>query len=216
VLVSYIFAIAAIIIAYLCGSIPFGYLVARMYGIDVTHSGSGKIGGTNVLRSVGPLAAALTVLGDMLKGLLPVYLLTYVADPVVVGLAGAATILGHNRSIFLHFRGGVGAGTALAAMGGMTLVGALLVGICALVALLTSRYASVMSATIAVAILVVLVIFSLIGYTPYGYLVFGVLNLIFMFYALRENFARLRAGTERKIGQKSTHIAKISPHAKGH
>lgn len=206
---SYILAIAAIFIAYLCGSIPSGYLVARLYGIDVTASGSGKTGGTNVLRSVGPIAAGLTVLGDMLKGLVPVYLLTYAASPVVVALAATAVVLGHNHSIFLHFRGGVGAGTAIAAMGGMTLVGALLVGVCALTALVTSRYASVMSATIAVTALIMLTIFAFMGYTPYGYIVFGVLNLVVMFHALRGNFARLRAGTERKVGKKSEHIVKV-------
>ncbi len=209
---NYLLAVIAIFVAYLFGSIPSGYLVARLYGVDVTHSGSGKIGGTNVLRSVGPLAAALTVMSDMLKGLIPVYLLTFVADPLVVGLAAAATVLGHNRSIFLRFRGGVGAGTAIAAMAGMTLLGAVIVGGCALVALLISRYASVMSATIAVAILVVLTVLALLGFTPYGYIIFGVLNLMLMFYALRENFARLRAGTERKVGRKSENIAKVSSH----
>jgi acyl phosphate:glycerol-3-phosphate acyltransferase len=210
--VNYLFPVVVIFVSYLFGSIPSGYLVARLYGVDVTHSGSGKIGGTNVLRSVGPLAAALTVMGDMLKGLIPVYLLTFVADPLVVGLAAAATVLGHNRSIFLRFRGGVGAGTAIAALGGMTLVGAFIVGGFALIALLISRYASVMSATIAVAILAVLTISAMLGFTPYGYIIFGVLNLILMFYALRENFARLYAGTERKIGKKSENIAKISSH----
>ncbi len=209
---SYLLAVLAIFIAYLFGSIPVGYLVARLYGVDVTASGSGRTGGTNVLRSVGPVAAALTVLGDILKGLIPVYLLVTVAHPLVVALAAAATVIGHNYSIFLRFRGGVGAGTAMGALGGLTFWGALIVAACGLIALGVSRYASVLSTTIAVSTLIILIIFAILGYTPSEYIVSGVLTLLVMFNALRPNFARLRAGTERKVGQKSDNIAHVSPH----
>jgi glycerol-3-phosphate acyltransferase PlsY len=182
-----------------------------MYGVDVTASGSGRTGGTNVLRSVGPLAAALTVLGDILKGLIPVYLLAVVAHPLVTALAAAATVIGHNYSIFLHFRGGVGAGTAMGALGGLTFPGALVVTIFGLIALGISQYASILSATIAVTSLLVLIIFAILGYIPYEFIVFGVLNLAVIFYALRPNFARLRAGTERKIGQRPDNIVRVSP-----
>jgi glycerol-3-phosphate acyltransferase PlsY len=210
--VNYFLALVAILVAYLFGSIPVGYLVARLYGVDVTASGSGRTGGTNVLRSVGPVAAALTVLGDMLKGLIPVYLLATVAHPLVTALAATATVIGHNHSIFLRFRGGVGAGTAIGALGGLTFPGAIIVGVSGMVALTVSRYASVLSTTIAVATLVVLIVFAVLGYTPYGYIVFGILNLLVMFNALRPNFARLRAGTERKIGQKTENVVRVSPH----
>lgn len=209
---NYILAMIAILVAYLFGSIPVGYLVARLYGVDVTASGSGRTGGTNVLRSVGPVAAALTVLGDILKGLIPVYLLAPVAHPLVTALAATATVIGHNHSIFLRFRGGVGAGTAMGALGGLTFPGALIVAVCGLVALGVSRYASVLSTTIAVASLVVLIIFAVLDYTPYEYIVSGILSLLVMFNALRPNFARLRAGTERKIGQKSENVVRVSPH----
>jgi glycerol-3-phosphate acyltransferase PlsY len=178
----------------------------------VTASGSGRTGGTNVLRSAGPVAAALTVLGDILKGLIPVYLLATVAHPLVTALAATATVLGHNRSIFLRFRGGVGAGTAIGALAGLTFPGALIVAVCALVALGVSRYASVLSTSIAVASLIILIVFAMLNYTPSEYIVSGVLSLLIMFNALRPNFARLRAGTERKIGQKTENIARVSPH----
>lgn len=209
---DYILAVIAIFITYLFGSIPVGYLVARMYGVDVTASGSGKTGGTNVLRSVGPFAAALTVLGDILKGLIPVYLLATVAPSLVAALAATAAVVGHNYSIFLRFRGGVGAGTAMGALGGLSLPVALIVAVCGLIGLSISRYASILSATIAVSTLAVLTIFALLGYTPYNYIIFGILNLLIIFYALRENFARLRAGTERKVGQKPENIVRVSPH----
>lgn len=207
---TFIWSIVAILIAYLFGSIPVGYLVARLYGVDVTASGSGRIGGTNVLRAAGVWAAGLTVLGDILKGLIPIYFMQIVFDPLTVALAISATVVGHNYSIFLRFRGGVGAGTAIGAVGGASLPAALIAGICGLIALAISRYASVLSTTIAVTSVIVFILFAVLGYTPYEYILAAVLNLLVMFYALRPNFARLRAGTERRIGQKTENIVKIS------
>ena len=210
----YIFSIVAVLVAYLFGSIPVGFLVARLYGVNVMASGSGRTGGTNVLRSAGPIAAGLTVLGDVMKGLIPVYLLVAASfPPLTIALAATAAVAGHNHSIFLWFRGGVGAGTAAGALGGISFPAGLITAICGLIALGISRYASVLSSTIAVAILVMLILMALFGYSPYEYIVFGVLNLIIMMYALRHNFARLRAGTERKVGQKTENIVKISNHS---
>ena len=206
----YLLSIAAVLICYLCGSIPVGYVVARLYGVDVTASGSGRTGGTNVLRAAGPVAAAVTVLGDMLKSLIPVYFFSFICSPLVISVAAAAAVVGHNNSIFLGFRGGVGAGTALGALAGLSFPVCLIAGFSGLAALIVTRYASVLSATIAVLALITLIVFATLGYTPYGYILFGVLNLAIMFYALRPNFARLRAGTERKVGQKTENIARIS------
>lgn len=209
---SIVLSIIAIIIAYLFGSIPMGYLVARMYGVDVMASGSGKTGGTNVLRTAGITAAGLTVLGDVLKGMIPVYFIAILGHPLVTALAASAAVMGHNHSIFLRFRGGVGAGTALGAMGGISIPLGLIATICGLIALSVSRYASILSSTIAVTGLVVFTLSAWLGYTPYEYIITGVLNCIIMFYALRHNFARLRAGTERRVGQKSENVARVSRH----
>ena len=195
-----IISIIAILVGYLFGSIPMGYLVARLYGVDVTTKGSGRIGGTNVLRAAGTGAAGLTVLGDVLKGLIPVYFIAVLGMPLTTALTASAAVLGHNYSVFLRFRGGVGAGTAVGAVGGLNFPIGLMAATCGLVALGISRYASVLSTTIAVASLLILTISAFLGYTPYEYIVAGVLNLLLMFYALRPNFARLRAGTERRIG----------------
>ncbi len=207
---SFVLSIIAIVIAYLSGSIPMGYLVARMYGVDVTASGSGKIGGTNVLRVAGVFAAGLTVLGDILKGLIPVYFIAIFGHDLTTALAATAAVVGHNYSIFLRFRGGIGAGTAIGAIAAMSFPLGLIAGICGLVALSISRYASVLSTTIASTSLILFIVFAWLGYTPYVYIITGVLNLIVMFYALRHNFARLRAGAERRIGQKTENIVKIS------
>ncbi len=203
-------AIVIILIAYLFGSIPVGYLVARLYGIDVTASGSGKIGGTNVLRTAGVLPAGLTVLGDVLKGMIPVYFIAILGNPLVTALAASAAVLGHNHSIFLKFRGGVGAGTAIGAVGGISFPIGLMAAVCGLVALGISRYASVLSTTIAITSLLILTGAAWLGLVSYTYILTGVLNLLIMFYALRNNFVRLRDGTERRIGQKSENIAKVS------
>jgi glycerol-3-phosphate acyltransferase PlsY len=210
--VLYILSVGFIVLAYLSGSIPVGYLVARAYGVDVTASGSGRTGGTNVLRAAGPWAAALTVTGDILKGLIPVYLLASAGfPPLVIALAANAAVIGHNYSIFLGFRGGVGAGTAIGAMAGLSFPLALLAGACGIIGLVITRYASILSASIAVAGLLAFMGGALLGYTPYEYIVFGVINVALIFYALRPNFARIRAGTERKVGQKTENITKIHP-----
>lgn len=208
---SVILSIAAILIAYLFGSIPMGYIVARIYGVDVTASGSGRIGGTNVLRAAGVSAAGLTVLGDVLKGLLPIYFFQIVFDPLTVALAMTAAVLGHNYSIFLRFKGGVGAGTAIGTVAGLSVVVGLIVAACGLIALGISRYASVLSTTIAISSVIVLAVYAALSYMPYEYIIGAALNLAVMVYALRPNYAALRAGTERRIGQKTENITRISP-----
>lgn len=197
-----IISLIAIVIAYLFGAIPVGYVVARLYGVDVTTSGSGRIGGTNVLRAAGPIAAGLTVLGDILKGLIPIYLIAIALPPLTVALAMAAAVLGHNFSIFLKFKGGVGAGTAVGAIGGAFFWAGLLGGLCGVIALVISRYASILSTTVAVVSLMAMAIFAFLGYVPYEYILGPVLILLIVVNALRPNYARLRAGTERKVGQK--------------
>ncbi len=206
-----IVSIIAIIIAYVSGSIPVGYIVARLYGVDVTASGSGRIGGTNVLRSAGVTAAGLTVLGDVLKGLIPVYFAQVAFDPITVSLVMVAAVLGHNYSLFLKFRGGVGAGTAIGSIAGVSFMAALFTAIFALIALGITRYASILSTTVAVSSVVLLTLSAALGYTPYGYILGAALNLVVIVNALRPNYARIRAGTERKVGQKTENIAKLSP-----
>jgi glycerol-3-phosphate acyltransferase PlsY len=221
-----ILGIIAIFVAYLSGSIPVGYVVARLYGVDVTASGSGRIGGTNVLRAAGPLAAGLTVVGDLFKGLFPVYFAKQLipiavlllndgvsmdtATALIVALTMPAAVLGHNYSIFLNFKGGVGAGTALGTIGGVHFLAAILAGVCALIALTISRYASILSTTLAVSSVILLAIFAAMGQIPWMYVLGAVLNLAVIVNSLRPNYARLRAGTERRVGQKTENIKRIS------
>jgi len=98
-----------IIISYLIGSIPAGFIVGRLKGIDIREHGSGNIGFTNVLRALGPLPGAVVFAADLSKGIIPVYLSRIFLEneglPVICGLAA---ILGHSFTIFLKFKGGKG------------------------------------------------------------------------------------------------------------
>ena len=94
---------AVVVVAYLLGSFPAGYVLGRLWGVNVLEHGSGRTGGTNVFRSAGIVPALLAGALDIGKGMLAVWLAgQIVGQPGVQALAGAAVILGHNYSIFLH------------------------------------------------------------------------------------------------------------------
>ena len=106
-------------LCYLLGSIPFSYLIARLWRVDLRQVGSGNVGATNVLRSVGPWPGALAFLLDFLKGWLAVYLAFLAGgDPIFVLSLGLAVIIGHTYPIFLGFKGGKGAATGLGVLPG--------------------------------------------------------------------------------------------------
>jgi len=108
--------LAAILIAYLIGSVSFAVLVSRAFGLPDPHTyGSGNPGATNVLRTGKRAAAALTLLGDALKGWFAVMLIQQhvIAEPVAVGAAAVAVTLGHMYPVFHRFHGGKGVSTAL-------------------------------------------------------------------------------------------------------
>lgn len=109
------FAILIVIVAaYLIGSIPTGLLLGKAYGIDVRKEGSGNIGATNLYRTVGRKVGIITLLGDCLKGLLPVLFIKHSAlPPELAAWVGLAAFCGHVFSVFLKFRGGKGVATAL-------------------------------------------------------------------------------------------------------
>src|SRR3954465_2403692 len=109
-------AVGLVLVAYLCGSIPVGMLVAqRVGGPDPRTIGSGRTGGTNALRALGRKWAALVVAGDLAKGALPVLLTRIVTggDSLAEVLVAAACVAGAVRSIFLGFSGGRGVGTGV-------------------------------------------------------------------------------------------------------
>jgi glycerol-3-phosphate acyltransferase PlsY len=106
--------------AYLCGSIPTGVLLTRRLGINIRNTGSGNVGATNVARSAGKTVGLLTLLGDALKGLIPVVVARmFGLGEGMVACAAVAALLGHIFSPFLQFSGGKGVATGLGVFLGM-------------------------------------------------------------------------------------------------
>ncbi len=196
--------ILAIILGYVIGSIPNGYIIARLKGIDITRIESGRTGGTNVSRALGWRYGLLVGVLDILKGTVAVLLarILFGANPdVYAALAGGFAIIGHNWSIFLGFRGGAGGATAAGALLGLNLLaGAILVPLFILI-LVVVRYASVATMSVGVGGLFILILFALLGVkdTPSEQIWFGVIASAAIIWALRPNIKRLREGTERRI-----------------
>ena len=193
-------AILAIIASYLIGSIPFGLLVGKLWAnLDVREYGSGNIGTSNVLRTVGPAAAIIVFALDVAKGAVAVYLGTLAGGEFVRIMAGVAAIAGHNWPIYLKFKGGKGIATSLGAVISLTPVIALiLLGLWIAIVGIT-RYISLGSLAAAV----LFPIFLIISHAPLTYVLAGVLISAFAIYRHRSNIQRVLAGTEHKIGQKA-------------
>jgi glycerol-3-phosphate acyltransferase PlsY len=192
--------VAAVVVGYLLGSFPSGYLVSKLWGVDILRHHSGRTGGTNVFRVLGLLPALLTGALDVGKGALAVWVAGQISGlPVAEVLAGAAAILGHNYSFALRFRGGAGVGTSL---GGLCVIywpaGVGLIILLVLVIAVT-RYASVGSLTVLTLMPFVLLILSLAGILASIYILYGVLAWIIIVNAHRPNIQRLRQGTERRL-----------------
>ena len=112
---NYLLGAGGFLLGYVFGSIPCGlWLVRAFHGIDIRDYGSGNIGTTNVFRTVGPKTAAAVLAGDMLKGILALYIISrFTDDPAVVAVTALGALLGHNYSLFLGFKGGKGVATGL-------------------------------------------------------------------------------------------------------
>jgi glycerol-3-phosphate acyltransferase PlsY len=192
--------LAAIILSYLIGAIPFGLLFTRWFShIDVRTVGSGNIGATNVLRAAGKKAALLTLLADCLKGLLPVLAIRLLLnDDFTSMLSGAAALLGHTFPVYLGFKGGKGVATSFGVALALTPLAALFSLITWAVAAFIWRYSSL-------AALTAFALYPLYTFTLYPSQDLRLLSLFLfgMIYAKhRENIKRLIVGTESKIGKK--------------
>lgn len=188
---------AVLAAAYLLGSIPFSYLVARWRGIDVRTVGSGNVGATNVLRSAGTLAGALAFALDFAKGTAATALAKEVFGGVMVpSLAALFAMLGHMHPVWLRFRGGKGVATGAGAflpIAPLATTGALLVF--ALVAAVT-RYASLGSVLGSAALAALAFLLGDLRPVPWAATAAAVL----ITWKHRENIRRLAGGTERRMG----------------
>jgi acyl phosphate:glycerol-3-phosphate acyltransferase len=183
------------VVAYLIGSIPFGLLVTRLAGAgDVRAIGSGNIGATNVLRTGRKGLAIATLILDVLKGALPVWVAgRYGADMAVV--AGLGAVLGHCFPVWLGFQGGKGVATALGVMTVLTPLVALLALLLFVVVTAISRYVSLGSILGAIAACLLAWYF---GHLEAAGLYLALTLLIVAKHA--GNIRRLLAGTESKLG----------------
>lgn len=186
--------------AYLLGSIAFGILVSRLFGLpDPRTVGSGNIGATNVMRSGKKLAAFLTLAGDVFKGWLPVWLALQSNMLMwVVAASGLAVFFGHLYPIFYKFRGGKGVATALGVMLGISPTLALTAVVTWLMVFLVSRYSSL--AALVAALLAPVYAWFLLPYQLYIGMI-AVMGL-FLIWRHRSNIQKLLAGTEAGFGKK--------------
>lgn len=189
-----------LLLAYLFGSIPVGALVARARGIDIQKVGSGNIGATNVLRTLGPGPAAIVAFFDVFKGGIALLIVRLAGlDSMVAGLVAVAAVLGHNYSIWLRFSGGKGVATSFGTLLVMDPWVALLTLPIGLTAMVLTRYVSAGSMIGAVASVVIAIG---LGRPVWEIITLGLLAGL-IFFTHRENIQRLQAGTERRLGEKS-------------
>jgi glycerol-3-phosphate acyltransferase PlsY len=213
--------LSVIVIGYLMGSIPFGVIVSRFTAKkDLRLFGSGKTGATNVLRTAGKKAAALAVLGDLLKGILPVVSAGYIFGDrlLVIGnfgigadvaqvFAGLAAIAGHNWSVFLKFKGGRGVATFFGGLMALCPPAALIGGEVLLFSAGVTRFASFGSILGVVTAYVVLVPLTVVYHFPLAYLAYALIGSVTIIVMHKDNITRLISGTERKIGDKAKRVA---------
>ena len=200
------------VLAYLIGSINFSIIISKkMAGFDVREKGSGNAGTTNMLRSVGKRAAALTLVCDILKGVIAILLAIITGaimknsdKALLVQLAGIAVVIGHTFPILFGFKGGKGVATSL---GVLLLVNWKIGLIClvfAIVLMALTRMVSVGSVGAAI-LYPVLVLFIGTNFTVSdgsGYLVFSILLAVLVAFNHRENIKRILEGKENKISFK--------------
>ncbi len=200
------------IVAYLIGSISFSIIISKkMAGFDVREKGSGNAGATNMLRSVGKKAAALTLLGDALKGVVAILFAIIVGAIVkdldkslLVQIAGIFVVIGHTFPVFFGFKGGKGVATSL----GVLLMTNWKIGlICLIFALVLMALTKTVSmGSVGAAILYpILVLFINTNFTVSegsGYLIYSIILAAIVIFNHRENIKRILNGTENKLSFK--------------
>jgi glycerol-3-phosphate acyltransferase PlsY len=189
--------IIVVVIAYLLGSIPFGYLIVRRkIGADIRQTGSGGTGATNVSRRLGRAAGVLTLLLDAAKGCAAVVIARVISgDDWVIAAAAIAALVGHIFPVWLGFRGGKGVATAVGIFLVLAPVALLSAGAIFIAIVVTTRYVSLGS--IVAAVLVPVFVWLLSGAQPLLTAALVAAGLIV--FAHRGNLKRLAARTESQI-----------------
>lgn len=192
--------LVVVVICYLIGSIPFSYLFSRyLGGVDIRSQGTGNVGATNVLRTLGLKIALISFLGDFLKGILAAYLGLIVGGEGLAAVSAVAVVAGHCWPLFLGFRGGKGVATSAGVLIVLTpLITVILLAVFVTI-IAVSRFVSLGSVCAAVLFPVLTIIMN----EPWQYILMSLLMAAMVLFRHRTNIERLRQGTERKLGEKS-------------
>ncbi len=198
-------SVILIFISYLLGSVPTGVIIAKLAkGTDPRRSGSGNIGATNVARTLGRGAGVATLLGDMLKGAIPVFYAMHYASlgVVVVSLAALAAVLGHLFPVYLGFKGGKGVATACGVFLVLSPLATLICAVVFALIVLVTRYVSLGSMYSAITMPLALALLpGKLEFAPVSFLI-----ALLIVFRHRANIKRLKEGTENRLGK-----AKVEP-----
>ncbi len=198
------------LVGYLLGSIPFGVLIAKRYGIDIFSVGSGNPGATNVLRSIGKSAGYLVFFLDFAKGLLattwfliPVFSFSGDFGLGLWGLPGA--VLGHTYPLFSRFRGGKGVATAMGGLLGV-MAGCLIIGLVTwAIIFFSTRYVALASIGFGISLPVCAIVNQWTTDQPsaLGKVILAIVIMLWIIWRHRSNIKRLRQGTENRFQKKN-------------
>ncbi|SNZ02372.1 glycerol-3-phosphate acyltransferase PlsY [Persephonella hydrogeniphila] len=184
-------------LTYLIASIPFGYIIGKIFGKDVTKEGSGNIGATNVARTIGKKAGVLVLTLDMLKGFIPVFLAKnyFFFDDKFVALVAITAVVGHCYSVFMKFKGGKGVATGIGVLLALSPKVALIVILLWAGIFLTTGYVSLAS------IISAFMSWIMMNYIVenYYYTLAALLASFIIIYKHSSNIERLIKGTEHRF-----------------
>jgi acyl phosphate:glycerol-3-phosphate acyltransferase len=197
----------AALVSYFIGSIPFGFILVKMFtGRDVRQHGSGRTGGTNAWRAAGKLPGLLTALLDGLKCSAAIWTAQVVLpeDTRYLGMAmtGLAVILGHNHSIFMHFKGGAGGAPCVGGVLGLWPPALLIILPIGVFVWLGIGYASLATLSVSVVTTIIFAYRAFILQAPSAhpeFVLYGLGSCILIAWALRPNLQRLLRGEEKKF-----------------
>ena len=206
-------AIAAVLTSYLIGSVPFSFLIGKLYGVDIRRLGSGNVGATNLKRAIGerrfgPFAYRIALLLDAAKGFIPAFLLadsfavrgSFLSAEWLRVAMGIAAVLGHTFTVFLGFRGGKGVATSAGAVFAIAPVEACVALAVWIVVRAASGYVSAASCSAAISLPVAAAAlrWGTLGGEGLSALAFGATAAILVVFRHRDNMVRLWRGTEPK------------------
>jgi glycerol-3-phosphate acyltransferase PlsY len=189
-----------ILSSYLLGSIPCGFLLGRLKGVDVREYGSGKIGAANIYRALGIKAGVFTLLADLAKGFGAVLIAKALFhSPVAYITAALVAVIGHNWSIYLGFKGGRGVTTYFGGLIALYPPAGIITGLLTPLIMAISRYASLGSLLGSLSSIAFILPLTFMGKLPQELSVYVILGTALIFFRHRDNIARLLSGTERRL-----------------